>query len=195
MSRPSCPHCVRPISTCLCTFVQCTANRTDVVILQHPLEQHHAKGSATLLQLSLNHCRTLIGETFDLHHLLNNPTDQRQNILLYPITNDDHFANVVTPAQLDPVQTRLILLDGTWRKSRKILHLNPQLAALPRLHLDNLPAGRYHIRKAQQADQLSTLEACCVALARIEQTEEHYQPLLNAFDQFNNSLAKFLPQR
>jgi DTW domain-containing protein YfiP len=63
-------------------------------------------------------------------------------------------------AQLkDPARVQLVVLDGTWRKSRKMLHLNPLLRRLPRLSLEDVPASNYLIRKAHKVGQLSTLEA------------------------------------
>jgi DTW domain. len=41
------------------------AHRTEVLILQHPLEVHEAKGTARLLHLSLPHSRMVTGERFD----------------------------------------------------------------------------------------------------------------------------------
>jgi DTW domain-containing protein YfiP len=84
----------------------------------------------------------------------------------------------------DPSQLRLIVLDGTWRKSRKILYLNPLLQQLPRLSLRDTPPSHYLIRKAHRPDQLSTLEATCAALIKLEGNAERFQPLLTAFDGF-----------
>ena len=43
---------------------------------------------------------------------------------------------MLAPALLhDPSRLRLIVLDGTWRKSRKMLYRNPLLQQLPRLSL------------------------------------------------------------
>ena len=83
-------------------------------------------------------------------------------------------------------QSRLCLsvLDGTWRKSRKMLYRNPELQQLPRLSLQDMPASHYLIRKAHRPDQLSTLEATCAALAQLEGSAEQFQPLLTAFDGF-----------
>src|SRR5205809_1132418 len=79
---------------------------------------------------------------------------------------------------------RLIVLDGTWRKSRKMLYLNPLLQHLPRLSLQGMPASNYRIRKAHKPDQLSTLQATCAALMQLERRVEPFQPLLRAFDGF-----------
>jgi DTW domain-containing protein YfiP len=88
------------------------------------------------------------------------------------------------PAEAGEV-TRLVVLDATWRKSLKMLHLNPALMALPRLALQDLPPPRYRaMRRARRADQLSTLEAVCTALAQLEQDGARYQPMLDGFDRF-----------
>jgi DTW domain-containing protein len=107
-----------------------------------------------------------------------------------------HVQNsALDPAALEnPAQLRLVVLDGTWRKSRKMLHLNPLLQQLPRLSLHNLPASRYLIRKAHQADQLSTLEATCAALAQIENNAAPFELLLTAFDGFVAQRLAYLPQ-
>ena len=85
---------------------------------------------------------------------------------------------------IDPVQIRLIVLDATWRKSRKMLYRNPPLHRLPRLSLKGLPSSSYRIRKAHSPEQLSTLEATCAALTQLEGNTKKYQPLLAAFDGF-----------
>ena len=76
----------------------------------------------------------------------------------------------------DPSRLRLIVLDGTWRKSRKMLYRNPLLQQLPRLSLQRMPASHYLIRKAHRPDQLSTLEATCAALAQLEGTLNSFSP-------------------
>ncbi|WP_417285132.1 DTW domain-containing protein, partial [Comamonas sp.] len=67
-----------------------------------------------------------------------------------------------------PRLLRLVVIDGTWRKSRKMLYLNPALQALPRLALKDVPASGYAIRKAHLPRQLSSFEATVQALAQLE---------------------------
>ncbi len=181
-------------------------------MLQHPLEVGHAKGSARLLHLSLPHSRLAVGEVFaeqELSALLREPfapcaqstksqVPPRQPILLYPDTPAD---TVPLPPPLagvpldDPGRLRLVVLDGTWRKSRKMLYANPLLQALPRLALRQPPASQYLIRKAHGAHQLSTLEAVCYALMQLEQDEAKYQSLLHAFNGFVAQQLAFRPQQ
>ena len=83
-----------------------------------------------------------------------------------------------------PARVCLVVLDGTWRKSRKMLQRNPLLQALPRLSLTPLAPSRYSVRKAHQPHQRSTLEAACAALAQLEGDSDKFSPLLAAFDGF-----------
>lgn len=134
-----------------------------------------------------------------LHALLYAPFDKSdegkaiQPILLYPDTSEDGRIEK-SPAFIPPstdatIQLRLIVLDGTWRKSREMLYLNRLLQQLPRLPLSDLPASHYRIRKAHKPDQLSTFEASCYALIQLEKNSEKYQPLLQAFDSFVEQMA------
>jgi DTW domain-containing protein YfiP len=84
-----------------------------------------------------------------------------------------------------PPALQLLVIDATWRKSRKMLALNPLLAALPRLALPPQALNRYAaLRKAQRPGQLSTLEATALALGLLETMPERYSPLLAAFESF-----------
>ena len=183
--RPLCAACLRPQSACICQWVTPVESLVEVLILQHPLEVNNAKGSARLLHLSLPHSRLQSGEAFDTQAF---GAQRKHDILLYPDTLAD--SAIPAPPTLDaawlqdPSQVRLIVLDGTWRKSRKMLYQSPPLQHLPRLALQGLGASRYLIRKAHKPDQLSTLEATCAALMQLERSTEKFQPLLNAFDGF-----------
>lgn len=183
-SRPVCPTCQRPARACICAWAAPTANQVDVLLLQHPLETGHAKNSLSLLRLSLARYAVAVGETFapaQLQQLLDGPEPGKtQPVLLYPASPD-------APSFLpdpDGPPPRLVVLDATWRKSRKMLALNPALQALPRLSLSAPPPSHYRIRKAHKPGQLSTLEAVCHALAQLEGDAARYRPLLQAFDGF-----------
>jgi len=161
--RPQCPQCQRPLRRCLCTCVRAVSHQTELLLLQHPLEQHEAKGTARLLQRCLQNCRIEIGEQFEPDRLqawIAAPGTW----LLYPPSE----VSQAVPDAPDQAPRCLIVLDATWRKSRKMLALNPALQTLPRLGLGTLSASRYVIRKGHAPHQLSTLEAVGAALAQIE---------------------------
>lgn len=170
MARAVCPRCERPALTCLCPTLPAPAGvRTELVILQHPAEAGHAKNTAAFLALGLKPgARLLRGEVFDPS--LAGPG----TALLYP-----GDAATAAPGAVN----RLLLLDGTWRQSRRLLAANPWLMALPRLALPSR-AGRYALRRAHRPGQLSTLEAGLHALALLEGEPERFDALWTAFDGF-----------
>ncbi|MBR7792914.1 DTW domain-containing protein [Undibacterium sp. FT147W] len=118
------------------------------------------------------------------------PVAQIRPVLLYPDTSLIEAIDLALPVaekyqESEQIQgLRLVIIDATWRKSRKMLYLNPVLQALPRLSLERMPASHYRIRKAHKPDQLSSLEACAYALMRLENEEDKYHRLLQAFDGF-----------
>lgn len=187
--RARCAACLRAETSCICRWAQPVPHSVEVLILQHPLEVMNAKGSARLLHLSLPHSRLVTGEQFDAAEL-DSLLAGKHNLLLYPDTPDDRSLGMAPPPACDaallaePAQLRLVVLDGTWRKSRKMLYLNPALQRLPRLPLRAVPASHYLIRKAHAPDQLSTLEATCYALMQLERDEAAFAPLITAFDGF-----------
>ncbi len=170
-----------------------TPHRTDVLVLQHPQEQRQAKNSVALLRLSLAHCDVVVGERFSpdtLRALLQRPG--RHTRLLYPDVPD--VPTAPTPSTQDTTTTaaplRLVVLDATWRKSLRMLHEHPALAALPRLSLHTPAPTRYRaIRAARRPDQVSTLEATVQALAMLEGPSFDPAPLLDAFDRFVTGVA------
>lgn len=194
--RVLCRRCELPASVCLCRWTQAIENPVELLLLQHPQEQHQSKGSARLLRLSLAHCRLWVGEQFEAGALQAAlAADGRRTLLLYP----------PTPGQTSPVfeaiaddarPLRLVVIDATWRKSRKMLLLNPALQALPRLVLQQPPPSRYAAhRKAERAEQRSTLEAAVLALQSLEAQPERYEPLLQAFSAWLSERQARVPTR
>lgn len=176
MSRARCERCLRPANHCLCALIPALDSRTRVLILQHPSEVNHALNTARLAVLGLNNAKLVVGEVFDdLATLLDVPGYQPR--LLFPGEGAEALS-----AQAGEVKPLLLVIpDGTWRKARKLLHLNPLLAALPRITLDNPPASRYRLRKVPGAEALSTLEAITHALQTLEPGRS-FQALLRPFD-------------
>ncbi len=198
--RARCPACLRALQTCICRWRIAVPSEVEVLILQHEMEVDNAKGSARLLHLCLPNSSLRVGEQFpqdELDQALN--AGGRQPVLLYPDTPEAKSLGVAAPPALEseclanPSAVRLVVLDATWRKSRKMLYLNRALQALPRLPLRDTPASHYLIRKAQAPEQLSTLEATCYALMRLEHEPARYKLLLDAFDGFVAQQLSYLP--
>lgn len=174
-----CDRCLRPAGYCLCALIPHISTRTQLLVIQHPSEHRHALNTARLLVAGVAGAHLLIAETLAedsaWHHLLADPDWQTE--ILFPGAGVPLVAGSVDLQR----PRRLVLLDGTWRKARKLLHLNPLLQRLPKVAL---PAGlhsRYRLRKAPQPGALSTLEAGVEALQRIEPATD-FSPLLKPFE-------------
>lgn len=177
MSRPRCPRCCRPLSHCLCALIPHLPSRTRVLLLQHPDEAGHALNTARLAALGLANAQLTVGERFEeLSAWLVDPA--LDPVLLFP----GEQAVEVSRWQPRPGRAPLLVVpDGTWRKARKLLHVNPVLAELPRVCLPQGLESRYRLRKAPMPGALSTLEAIVEVLNRWEAPTD-FTPLLRPFE-------------
>lgn len=177
MPRPRCERCQRPLDHCLCPLIPALDSRTRVILLQHRSESTHALNTARLAALGLTNAELRVGEVFEgLDALLATPG--YRPALLFP----GDQARVLAPYdQTHDEPLLLIVPDGTWRKARKLLYLNPLLEALPRVTLGAVAPSRYRLRKAPEAGALSTIEAVVGALNALEQPAS-FDALLAPFE-------------
>ncbi|MEN5238325.1 MULTISPECIES: tRNA-uridine aminocarboxypropyltransferase [Pseudomonas] len=178
MPRPRCERCQRPIAHCLCPLIPSLDSRTRVVVLQHPSETSHALNTARLAALGLINAELRVGEVFDdLETLLASPG--YRPVLLFP--GDAAEVLQAYGAGIDELPLLLIVPDGTWRKARKMLYLNPLLEALPRVTLGQVTPSRYRLRKAPEPGALSTIEAVVQTLNVLEGAGR-FDPVLRPFE-------------
>ncbi len=76
---------------------------------------------------------------------------------------------------------QLIVIDATWKKSKKILHLNPSLQKIPRVNLGDSLESNYSIRKTSISNGLSTIESITKAMLILENNRDFLQ-LLKPFE-------------
>lgn len=195
MSRALCLQCQRPEKACICAFAVNAANHIDVLVLQHPSEVKQSKGTVTLLQQSLSRCEVIVGENFqDNARLKERLAHYGDNIaLLYP----SEQARVLSAESelgargaLSSIKC-IILLDGTWKKAYRMFMLNSCLHKLQHIVLPKGINSLYQIRSTKKENALSSLEACCHALAFLEDKPETYQVLLDSFIRFNQFQQAF----
>ncbi len=179
-TRARCTVCLRPADFCLCALIPTLPSSTHILVIQHPQERRHALNTGRLLVAGLEHAELLIAEQLSLdtpaHEQISDPAWCTE--LLFP----GETAQLPAPAEVgDERPRRLVLIDGTWRKARKILMLNPVLQSLPRVCLPGGLVSRYRLRHTRVPDALSTIEAAVQALQLIE-PDRDYSPLLRPFD-------------
>lgn len=146
--------------------------------MQHPSEVNHALNTARLAALGLTNVELRVGEVFEGLDALLNPPGYQARLLF---VGDDAQLIQADDKAGDSLPMLLVVPDGTWRKARKLLHLNPLLARLPRVTLPAGAVSRYRLRKAPGPGALSTLEAIVQALDILE-APNSFAPLLRPFE-------------
>jgi hypothetical protein len=80
-----------------------------------------------------------------------------------------------------PTDITLVVVDGTWSQAKKLVRLNPSLAALPRYAFRPPKPSEYRIRKEPREDYVSTLEALIHVLGVLEGDRGRFLPMLLPF--------------
>lgn len=153
-----------------------------VVIIQHPLEQKHPFNTGRIAHLCLNNSELMVAETLSqqqLDLLLKTPS-----ALLYPSLEWLPASNEINCAEQTLTNNiqQLIVIDANWKKSKKMLHLNPPLQHLPRVNLTGNLQSNYTIRKTSMQDGLSTIESIIKSMNMLEATDK-FNALLAPFEQ------------
>jgi DTW domain-containing protein YfiP len=172
--RDVCLACRRPAGVCYCRFVTTFATRTRVVVLQHPRERDMPVNTARIASLCLPDAEVHVGLRLTNPRLLNDP--RRPAALLYPGPG-------AVDVELHPPATdiTLVVVDGTWSQAKKLVRLNPELAALPRYAFRPPNPSEYRIRREPREDYVSTLEALIHVLGVLEGDRDRFLPMLRPF--------------
>ena len=178
MPRALCGRCRRPPSVCVCALLPALAPRARVLILQHPRERRVAIGTAAMASRCLFGSSVVVGTHVERHpavvRALEDPL--RRPVLLWP---GPDTSDIASSPPTGPVS--LLVVDGTWSTAKKLLRLNPAIAALPRYAISPMAPSEYRIRREPRAECLSTIEALATALGVLEGDPESYRAMLEPF--------------
>ena len=176
--RAVCRRCLRPERVCYCAHITPVVTRTRVILLQHPRERDVPIGTARMASLCLPNAELHVGVHWRGSDALTRALGDRERpaALLYPGPGAIDVA-------LDPPRhpVTLIVVDGTWSQTRKVVRENPELAALPRYALTPAAPSEYRIRKEPHVSYLSTIEALVHVLGVLEGDRERFAALLAPF--------------
>lgn len=138
--------------------------RTRVVLVQHPCEADNPIGTAWMVERCLSAQRIVgidLERDREFINALSNP--HAPPILLAP---GPSAIDLRAEPPAGPVT--LIVVDGTWPQAKKLLRMNPRLAALPRYAFQPAQPSRYRIRREPAEHCVSTIEATVAALECLE---------------------------
>ncbi len=189
MARAYCNRCDKAQAACICSWTAPVANKTRIIILQHPDEVKKALGTARIATLCLNNIELWEGVDFSNNphfiRLMSESTDGLR--ILYPVDSALDIsawkdkviefgstkcigANSLADSLIERenIERTLIILDGTWRNTREILCATPRLNQLQKVKLNPNNLSDYRIRKAPSVESLATIEAIYYALNILE---------------------------
>jgi DTW domain-containing protein YfiP len=156
-----CPRCWIRTSFCICADVQPVATRTEVIIVRHEREGWKSTGTARVALQALTRSRLVEYSEDGAQSDAALAALAGDAALLFPETGVEAGPLHETPA-------RLIVLDGTWRQTRRMLKRLPSLAAVPRLVLPPKAEAPLRLRESEDPRGRSTLEAIADALGMLE---------------------------
>jgi DTW domain-containing protein YfiP len=177
-----CPRCLLLVDYCLCELLGVASeSRPRVLIVRHQWEAFKSTGTARLAGLALSNSSIV-----DM--AAENPEPVRERLrnlegawLLYP----GSAAPPEDSERAPPRPQTLVVLDGTWRQTRKMLRRLPELLRFPRFSLSSATsdANRDRLRESPRPGARSTLESIAEALARLDSPATG-QRLLDLHQQF-----------
>ena len=157
-------------------------------LVQHLNESGHAKGTARIAQLSLKKLRTIqLGDHEPFTPPESNSDFWCNPVLVYPNSENRDIAELVGTSPRP-----LVVLDGTWRKSKAMLLSSSYLQSLPKYSFETERPSKYRIRKASSPDLLSTLESIVAILETLEGTGNDYAQMLEVMDWMVNTQLSFI---
>jgi len=152
--------------------VPTVATRTEVLVVRHEREGWKSTGTARIAQLAMPNLRIVeYGEDAEPAKSAL-PSEVANAHLLFP----GEGAVTLSPSPLasrDPLPEgegirRLIVLDGTWRQTRKMFSKLPALHDVPKVQLPPGAAKVLRLRESTFEEGRSTLEAIAEAIELLE---------------------------
>jgi DTW domain-containing protein YfiP len=167
-----CTRCFLKLPRCICAQIPRVPARTRLLLVRHAMERWKTSNSGRLATMALEGARLVDVGVQDVADDV--PAFGPDAWLLWP---DGEV--LATP----PEVKTLIVLDGTWPQTRRMMQRMAMLRGLPRLSLAGGLVERKRLRKPPRPGEMSTLEAIAEAIAWLE-GDEVAAPLFELYDRF-----------
>lgn len=183
-----CEGCGYPEERCLCQELPSPKwNAPEILILKHPSEDKHALSTVSLMEKVFTNLKVETGESFK----------ERKGTLIYPLEENNGMRldteTCLNEKFFEDYPTPWILVDGTWKKSKRIILSNPWLQKLPRIEIKQEVPSQYRLRKQKDKSSYSTLETYSFLWKKLEsKTENQSEALLQIFSAFIDKQELFL---
>ena len=145
-----CFGCALPKKMCMCGKIKPELSTPPILILRHPDERGRTLSTVSLIKQRYPGVLVKDGEVFSA------PRDASL-ALLFP--GAQPLNSELLKKDREGNERVFVLIDATWPKARKILHLNAWLEQLPKVSLEPKAVSDYLIRKVPNEGALSTVES------------------------------------
>jgi len=194
-----CSECRLSNSLCLCEQIHAKPSSVDFLLLFHRDEIFKPTNTGKLIDdcfpehtFCFEWSRT--EPQPELLQLLNDP--KRRFYILYPydLEQPRELVNAIPVAENDQKIPTLVILDGTWRQSRRMFNSSRWLPNFPIFKLTPEQASTYATRGAAYQNYLSTAESVALALSESGLLEPGTH-LQNLYAEFNHRYQQMKENR
>ncbi len=160
---PRCGRCLLPPRWCVCAGLQPIAIPLAIDILMHPEEAHRPSSTGHLIDRVVPGTRVHRISRASLPARTEVVRPGRELWVLHPLGEPP-------PADADPAQVQVLLLDGSWRQALEMQRVAGQWGR--RVALPMTGTSRYWLRAQQGIAQFSTVEALIFLFAALHLERE-----------------------
>lgn len=155
---------------CFCDQIPTLSLATRVIVVAYKREIHAPSNTGRLATLALSNSVLLArGDQYQPYRLTEYLLPGSPSLVLFP----SEEAEPLSEARLDQMTRpfNLVVPDGNWRQTAKMIRRDSDMAQLPRVTLPMGNPSAYRIRTERKQEGLATIEAIARALGIIEGTE------------------------
>src|SRR5258706_3468039 len=169
-----CPRCEIRRPLCFCALIPQITVQTRVIILMHAAEEVLTTNTAKLASKALTNSDLRIrGKEAECLSAEGLVQAGRDSLVLYPSAHALELNTDFVPTLTRPVN--LIVPDGSWSQTRKIVRREAALIGIPLVRLPKGPPSTYRLRLQSQEEGLCTLEAIARSLGILENYDAQQQ--------------------
>lgn len=167
-SPEHCHRCLLRHSNCLCDEIETIEPAFEVLVIRHTSEIYKPSGTVRLISMALGErCRVEDWDSQMPAFQLQTPIPPRA-LLLFPPDGEDLAVYEEAWQQVHEVPQMLVVLDGTWRQTRRMLRRIEGLRGLKRLSLPAPAQPGARMRIPPHPWAMPTIEALARAIERLE---------------------------
>ena len=174
--RDTCWQCYRIRALCWCAGIQAFEIEPMIALLVHPKEFQRTVGTARVVKLSIQNCRTWTGygSDFDANSEITSLVEDPAYfpIVLYPGPTSLNLSDATHQeiSEAIPKDRKLVIfvIDGTWANAKRMIRLSKLLSGLPKISFNIQKTSQYQFRKQPKSYCLSTVEAVCELIENLE---------------------------